>query len=138
MEKDLLLSTHLTFQDFGPGGTHPWDTLVNLVEAFRDRSTSHLAAAMASDVELYEESLDEEGNPPPNRDYRPPLHEVGTTEVILMAIFEELQVVAHRAGQSSGKAKVTPFPRPIAAAGLHRRMLEKAAEDDLLSVVVDG
>lgn len=138
MEKDLLLSTRLTLQDFGPEGIHPWDTLVNLVEAFQDSSKSHLSAAMARDIDLYAAQLDENGKPPEGRPFKPPLTEVGTTENILMAIYEMLQIVAHRAGNSKGKAKVTPFPRPDAAAALYQRHQEKLAEEDLLSLVVDG
>lgn len=132
------MNTHLTFLDFGPGGQHTWNTLFNLVVAFESRSNSFLAAAMASDVELYESTLDEDGNPPEGREFRPPLSEVGVAENILMKIYEELQVVSHRAGQLKGVPKVTPFPRPKTARDYHHEREVKLAEQDLLSMIVDG
>lgn len=131
----MLLSTRLTFRDFGPSGEHPWATLANLVGAFERRSTSHLAAAMATDVELYESMLDEHGNPPRQKPQPPLITEVGQTESLLMSIVELLQATNHYVAQQTGKPKVIPLQRPLTAAQLYRRHMERLAEQDLLGLI---
>lgn len=133
-----MFSTHLTFRDFGPPGEHPWATLANLVGAFEHRSTSHLAAAMATDVELYESMLDEHGNPPRQKPQPPLLTEVGLAESLLMSIVELLQANNHYSAQQTGKPKVQPMARPLTAAQMYRRHLEKLAEQDLLGLIGEG
>lgn len=135
MERDILFSTHLTFEDFGPLGGLSWATLANLVGAFEQRSTSHLAAAMATDVELYESILDDEGNPPKRKPQPPQLTEVGLLESLMMSVVELLQANNHYSAEAKGKPKIQHIPRPLTASELYRRRQEKAAELDLLRLI---
>lgn len=109
-------------------------TLANLVRAFRGRRTSYLGAAMITDVELFEASLDQPEPPDPG-----PSFVEETTEVsLLKVIVEQLQQLSHLTARQPGPAKVKKLPRPRTAEDMYVAWLaslpENNVENDLIFV----
>lgn len=95
---------------FRPGG-EKLVTLANLVAGFRRMRTSFLHAALVTDVELYEQSVDKPEQPPV-----PPDHVDETSEVALLRLIsEQLQQLAHYAARQKGAPNVRRLPRPQTA-----------------------
>lgn len=135
IERDLIFSTRLTLRDFGPGGSQHWSTLANLVQAFMSMTRSHLAAAMALDMDLFESRLDEHGNLPIEPPGHPPLTEVGTVESLLMSLIELMQANNHYSANQKGKPKIVRIERPLTAKEIYLERLRNENREDIWSVV---
>lgn len=135
IERDLIFSTHLTLRDFGPGGSQGWSTMANLIQAFMNMSKSHLSAAMALDMDLFESRLDEDGNLPVEKPGHPPLTEIGTVESLLMTLIELIQANNHYSANQKGKPKITRIERPLTAEQLYYEKLRTDNREDIWSVV---
>ena len=86
-------------------------TLANLVCGFRRMRTSFLHAAMMTDVELYERSVDQPEQPPSPPDFIDETAEV----VLLRTISEQMQATNHYVSNQSGRPKIRKLPRPVSA-----------------------
>lgn len=121
-EIELDLAFHTTYRlSMFARGEEKLVTLVNLVEAFRRKRTSFLSAALITDVELYEQSVDKP-EPAPT----PPDHIDETAELaVLRLVSEQLQQVVHFVASQSPKAagspKVKRLPRPLTARDVFMR-----------------
>lgn len=135
IERDLIFSTHLTLRDFGPGGSQEWSTLANLIQAFMNMAKSHLSAAMALDMDLFESRLDEDGNLPIEPPGHPPLTEIGTVESLLMTLIELMQANNHYSANQKGRPKITRIERPLTAKELYLKRLRDENREDIMSVV---
>lgn len=102
-----------------------------------DITTSWTRQAYATDVELYEATFDENGEPPPPPKgiSAPKLVEVGLTETLLMQIVEQLQAVSHYTAGAKGKPKIKHLPRPETAPEVWRRTAGEKAYQEILSIV---
>lgn len=111
-------------------GTETPNTLYNLVQWFRKSHGSHLAAAIAQDMELYEATHDPD-RPAPKVRRAPEMAEVDLPTSIFMGIHELLQEIrwwtATNAPKGARRPKVRRFPRPKAAAQLYAT--KRARED---------
>ena len=103
-------------------GSQCANTLHNVVFALQRRRTSYLAQAQATDVELYEQSLE---RPVRRSDNAPDLSEVDLSVSLMMGVHELLQQVVHwtAAGAPKGARRPTVrrLPRPRTAAYLYHR-----------------
>jgi len=90
--------------------------------ALQRRRTSYLAQAQATDVELYEQSID---RPVRRADTAPDLSEVDLAVSLMMGVHELLQQVVHWTAASAPKGARRPtirrLPRPRTAAQLYQR-----------------
>ncbi|MGW4487853.1 hypothetical protein ACWEOE_28895 [Amycolatopsis sp. NPDC004368] len=92
-------------------GEEHWETLLNLAEGFQRHKTTHLAASMLADVELYEQHVDEMDEPaaPPD------LVEETTVVSLLKTIVELLQVNNFYLTKRPGKPQIERLPRAVTA-----------------------
>lgn len=122
-------------RDFFDGSEVP-NTLWNLCTALQRRRDSYLAQAIATDVELYEQSL---GRPKGRVERSPDLVEFDLNSSLLMGIHEVLQQVLHFAAaaapKKAGKAKVKPLPRPKTAKHLYDAVKTREAVAHIESVL---
>lgn len=110
IELDLAFHTSYRLSMFG-NGQEKLITLANLVSGFRRMRTSFLHAAMMTDVELYERSVDGPELPPAPPDFIDETSGVA----LLRTISEQLQALAHYAARQKGAPKIRKLPRPVSA-----------------------
>lgn len=134
IERDLAL-IGFTLRDFGPGGCQPLYTLANLISMFQETEKSWTFQSYVTDTEVYESSLDKDGNPPKRAAGNPSAVAFGTTENLLASLVEWMQIIDHRLTKQAGRPKVKPITRPLSAKELYERELQKWAQDEFKSVV---
>jgi hypothetical protein len=131
----LAFSTSYKLSDFFDGSQVP-NTLHNIVMALQRRRTSYLAQAMATDIEVYEQNLEQ---PRGRVERAPDLIEVDLATSILMGQHELLQQIVHftaaNAPKKTGRPKVTRLPRPKTAQQLYEAAERRNALAHLESVI---
>lgn len=117
-------------------GSETPNTLWNIVTALQRRRTSYLAQAMATDVEAYEQSLDQ---PKGRVERAPDLVEVDLATSILMGMHEVLQQLVWFTSAAAPKGtrhpKITRLPRPKTAKHLYEAAQTREALAHLESVI---
>jgi hypothetical protein len=111
------------------------NTLWNLCGAFEELSDTWLAQAKATDVELYEATLNQ-----PRRRTAPPLVEESLQASLLKGIHELLQQLTHYTAANAPKGTKRPtvrrLPRPVTAQQLYARAQARAAYDHVEAALV--
>jgi hypothetical protein len=134
IERDLAFRTPYRLSDFLRGDETP-NTLWNLVTAFEELSDTWLAAAKATDVELYEQTRHL-----PRRRSSPLLVEETAVVSLLKGILELLQQDVHytaaAAPPKTKRPKVRRLPRPKTAAHLWAAAEARRAHEHVESVLV--
>lgn len=141
IEADLAFATSYRLSQF-VRGDEPWATLHNLVTCLQKSSTSYLAAAQATDVEIYAAQIEANAKrrTSATQAAAPELTEVDLPTSLLMGMHELLQQLVHftaaNAPKKTKKPKVKQIPRPVTAKELYERRRTRESYERLSSMLV--